>query len=297
MQNKLKQGEVNMSEISVFDLALVMSEISIDGREEAQKNIQNMFAENKNYKYDDKKTLKENIIDAFPQYNLKDYADYCLSSYRTFTNLGMDWNNKEDVKTYKSSCLAHLDMYKLPEKINPSDKDNPYQKKIEVTLPELLSVMTGKVVENVFYRGAHDKVIDMLYITDIKLKGQTLREKITELFPEFPLEKFAQEFERSIEAAKLMGLDERKGFTIDAVNVLAEGYNFPKTFVVTEKQSEQEKFEQQKKDSLERIKKNKQVHEETKASAQEGESTPKIATQKSLLDTTKRQSLKKLHSM
>ena len=246
MQNKLKQGEVNMSEISVFDLALVMSEISIGGREEAKKNIQNMFAENKNYKYDDKKTLKENIIDAFPQYNLKDYADYCLSSYRTFTNLGMDWNNKEDVKTYKSSCLAHLDMYKLPEKINPSDKDNPYQKKIEITLPELLSVMTGKVVENVFYRGAHDKVIDMLYTTDIKLKGQTLREKITELFPEFPLEKFAQEFERSIEAAKLMGLDERKGFTIDAVNVLAKGYNFPKTFVVTEKQSEQEKLERAK---------------------------------------------------
>lgn len=68
------------------------------------------------------------------------------------------WINKEDVKTYKSSCLAHLDMYKLPEKINPSDKDNPYQKKIEITLPELLSVITGKVVENVFYRGAHDKV-------------------------------------------------------------------------------------------------------------------------------------------
>ena len=76
-----------------------------------------------------------------------------------------------------------------------------------------------------------------------------------------------------------MGLDERKGFTVDAVNVLAKGYNFPKTFVVTEKQSEQEKFEQQKADGLARIEKNKKVLAETKASSKEATPEAKVSSQ------------------
>ena len=224
-----------MSEIATFDLVLAMTDVDIADKQKAQENVEKMFAENKDYKYDASKTLSENIVAALPQYRLGEYAKTCEGVFRTFKNFGSDFSQKKDLDDFKNQCIAYLSLYKLPEKINPADKENPYRERVELGLPDLLSVMTGRVIQDVYYRGAYDKVGDMIALKEMRDDKMSMREKIAAMFPEYPLEKFAQEFERSVEVAKMMGLDERKGFTVEAVKTLAKGYDFPEKFVVEEK--------------------------------------------------------------
>lgn len=224
-----------MSEITTFDIALAMADINIAGKQQAEENVKKMLAEKKDFKYDENKTLSENVVAALPQYRLEEYAKYCSGTYNTFKVLGSDFNNPQDLESYKNQCKAYLSLYRLPEKINPADKENPYRERVELGLPDLLSVMTGRVIQDVYYRGAYDKVGDMIALKEMRDDKMSMREKIAAMFPEYPLEKFAQEFERSVEVAKMMGLDERKGFTVEAVKTLAKGYDFPEKFVVEEK--------------------------------------------------------------
>lgn len=222
-----------MDKIEAFDLMLAMTGIDVDGKQQAVENAKKMLAEKPDYKYDESKTLSENIVAALPQYNLEGFAQRCDATYRTFKNLGSDFSRKSEVEDFKLQCELYLRSFRIPEKINPADKENPYRETVSMTLPEMVSLMTGKVIQDVFYRRAYDKAADMLSLAG--KSGGVNRKNIADLFPEYPLEKFAQEFERSVEVAKMMGLDERKGFTVEAVQTLAKGYDFPEKFVIEEK--------------------------------------------------------------